>query len=92
MSDTIFDKTVVKISNTNNHEVKFQSKGQVIKFDGFLSLQKSLSSATNKDVILPKFKVGDILNYKSIEAKEKFLKPPEDIPKHPWSRKWKSLA
>ena len=76
MSDAIFDKTVVKISNTNNHEVKFQSKGQVIKFDGFLSLQKSLSSATNKDVILPKFKVGDILNYKSIEAKEKFLKPP----------------
>ena len=72
MSDAIFDKTVVKISNTNNHEVKFQSKGQVIKFDGFLSLQKSLSSSTNKDVILPKFKVGDILNYKSIEAKEKF--------------------
>ena len=76
MSDAIFDKTVVKISNTNNHEVKFQSKGQVIKFDGFLSLQKSLSSVTNKDIILPKFKVGDILNYKSIKAKEKFLKPP----------------
>ena len=76
MSDAIFDKTVVKISNTNNHEVKFQSKGQMIKFDGFLSVQKSLSSVSNRDVILPKFKVGDILRYKIIEAKEKFLKPP----------------
>ena len=76
MSDAIFDKTIVKISNTNNHDVKFQSKGQMIKFDGFLALQKSLSSSANKDVILPNFKVGDILTYKSIDAKEKFLKPP----------------
>ena len=76
MSDAIFDKTIVKISNTNNHDVKFQSRGQMIKFDGFLTLQKSLSSSANKDVILPNFNVGDILTYKSIEAKEKFLKPP----------------
>jgi DNA topoisomerase-1 len=76
MSDAIFDKTIVNISASNTKNVLFQAKGQVVKFDGYLRLQKATASSSQKDVILPEVKESDILNSQRIHAKEKFSKSP----------------
>ena len=76
MTDAIFNKTVIHIETSNKQKSNFQAKGQVIKFDGYLRVQKDVLSINKKDIILPVVQESENLKYKFILAKEKFSKPP----------------
>ena len=76
MSDAIFDKTTVNIAVSNEHQSIFQSKGQTIRFDGYLKIQKALASSSKKDKLLPVLSIGELLNSQEINAKEKLSKSP----------------
>ena len=76
MSDAIFDKTTVKIDVSNKYQSVFQSKGQTIRFDGYLKNQKTFGLSSTKDKLLPVLNKGELLNIQEISAKEKFSKPP----------------
>ena len=76
MSDAIFDKTTVKIDVSNEYQSVFQSKGQTIRFDGYLKNQKTFGLSSAKDKLLPVLNTGELLNVQEISAKEKFSKPP----------------
>ena len=76
MSDAIIDKTNININVSNKHQSIFQSKGQTVSFDGYLKVQKALASSSGKEKLLPVVNQGECLEIQSINAKEKFLKPP----------------
>ncbi|MAQ31111.1 MAG: DNA topoisomerase I [Flavobacteriales bacterium] len=75
MSNAVIDKTIMNINVANKENSIFQAKGQIIKFDGYLKVQKQFASS-QKDKLLPSLKEGDSLDFKSIIAKEKYSKPP----------------
>jgi DNA topoisomerase-1 len=78
MSDAILERTTFKIKS-NTYDNEFNSKGEVIKFDGFLKVYIA-STDNNEDEensgILPNLSVGESLNNISIIATEKFSRPP----------------
>tara|TARA_B100000579_G_scaffold419433_1_gene417994 strand:+ start:869 stop:3148 length:2280 start_codon:yes stop_codon:yes gene_type:complete len=76
MSNAIIDKTIVNIQASNSKQTIFQSKGQVVKFDGYLIVGSGASSSNNKEKILPNLIEGERLDPKLILAKEKHSKPP----------------
>tara|TARA_Y100000994_G_scaffold249594_1_gene262378 strand:+ start:8577 stop:10853 length:2277 start_codon:yes stop_codon:yes gene_type:complete len=75
MSNAIINKTNINIKASNPQQSIFQSKGQIIKFDGYLRIQKNTSS-NNKDKILPSVSLGESLTLEIVNAKEKYSKPP----------------
>lgn len=80
MSDALLEKTNIAIS-ISNHPSIFQASGEVILFDGFLKAYMESNdeeTETNKaeDPILPALKSKDSLNYKKIEAIERFTQKP----------------
>lgn len=79
MADAELEKTTINISISNSKEY-FQATGEVIKFDGFLKLYlESTDDESNEnenDGLLPQVKVGEVLNYNKIIAKELFKNPP----------------
>jgi len=79
MASAKLEKTVVTIdiktpnSNSQIPIAKFEAKGEVILFDGFLKVY----GGSKKDAdILPPVKSGDDLNLKSAEARQVFARPP----------------
>ena len=78
MSDALLERTTFKIkSSSYNNE--FVSKGEVIKFDGFLKVYiASIDNNEEEDSsgILPSLSVGEGLNNISLIATEKFSRPP----------------
>ena len=78
MSDALLERTTFKIKS-NTYDNEFNSKGEVIKFDGFLKVYIA-STDNNEDEensgILPNLSVGESLNNISIIATEKFSRPP----------------
>ncbi|MCQ9634695.1 type I DNA topoisomerase [Chryseobacterium sp. WG14] len=78
MSNAKIEKTVIEIGNASlpHH---FEAQGEVIIFDGFLKAYGIVKTEDEDDEsnekLLPKVKVGEILNYKSITATEKFTRP-----------------
>ena len=76
MSNAIIDKTVVNIDVSNKEKSTFQAYGQIIKFDGYLIVQKQLLSENQKDKLLPKLKIGETLEVETIIANEKYSKAP----------------
>lgn len=76
MSNAIIDKTIVNIQASNSNQTIFQSKGQVVKFDGYLIVGSGTSASNNKEKILPNLIEGERLDPKLILAKEKHSKPP----------------
>lgn len=74
MANAEIEKTNVKIS-CSNAEDKFVAQGEVIKFPGFLTLY--IESLDNEEQdnkgMLPVLKSGETLNYKKIEATQKFV-------------------
>ena len=78
MSDALLERTTFKIKS-NIYDNEFNSKGEVIKFDGFLKVYIA-STDNNEDEensgILPNLSVGESLNNISIIATEKFSRPP----------------
>ena len=79
MSNAKIEKTVIEIGNEKlpHH---FEAQGEVIVFDGFLKaygiVKAEDDDEENNEKLLPKVKVGEALDYKKIEATEKFSRPP----------------
>ncbi|MGV8944991.1 MAG: type I DNA topoisomerase [Lutibacter sp.] len=77
MSDAQLERTIVKITNSNNKEV-FIANGEVIKFEGFLKVY--LEGTDNEDEeqegMLPKLSKGEVLINKSITATERYTRAP----------------
>lgn len=76
MSNAIFDKTNMNIISNNKHGSVFQSKGQMIKFDGYLRAQHDTPNGSKKDKLLPNLKLGDKVVSRVINANEKYTKSP----------------
>jgi DNA topoisomerase-1 len=79
MSDAEFEKTTISISMSNSDE-KFETTGEVLKFDGFLKVyMESLDEETegeNGNKILPPVNKNDKVFFDSATATEKFTQRP----------------
>lgn len=79
MANAKIEKTVIEIGNAKLPQ-HFEAQGEVIIFDGFLKaygiLKAEDDDEENNEKLLPKVTVGDDLDYKKIEATEKFSRPP----------------
>jgi len=78
MENAKIEKTVIEIGNPKLSQ-HFEAQGEVIIFDGFLKAYGIVKTEDDDDdsneKLLPKVKVGEILDYKTITATEKFTKP-----------------
>ena len=78
MANAEIEKTIIEIGNSTlpSH---FEAQGEVIVFDGFLKaygiVKNEDDDPEDNEKLLPKVKVGEVLNYKKIEAVEKFSRP-----------------
>ena len=78
MSNAKIEKTVIEIGNPKLPQ-QFEANGEVIIFDGFLKVY-GITKAEDEDSdsnekLLPKVNIGDALEYKKVEATEKFTRP-----------------
>lgn len=78
MSNAKIEKTVIEIGNSKL-PYQFEAQGEVIIFEGFLKVYGVTKNEDEDDEdnekLLPKVKIGESLDYKKIEATEKFTKP-----------------
>jgi DNA topoisomerase-1 len=78
MSDAEFEKTTVNIDVSNRSE-KFQAKGEVLMFDGFLKVyMESKDDEDDSEVkgLLPPMNVKDTLLAQKISARQTFTQAP----------------
>lgn len=77
MSNARLEKTVAKIDISTRKE-KFVAEGEVLKFEGFLKvyIEGTDDEDTEESGMLPALAVGQDLNYKSIEARQRYTQPP----------------
>lgn len=78
MADAELEKTTITIG-TPSTEYKFQTVGEVIKFDGFLHVYLESTDDENDEsaeVLLPPVKPNDHLNMQKITATERFTQRP----------------
>jgi len=78
MANAKIEKTVIEIGNPKLPQ-HFEAQGEVIIFDGFLKaygiVKAEDDDEENNEKLLPKVNVGEVLNYKTITATEKFTRP-----------------
>ncbi|QBO57532.1 type I DNA topoisomerase [Chryseobacterium salivictor] len=78
MANAKIEKTVIEIGNSKLPQ-HFEAQGEVIIFDGFLKaygiVKAEDDDEENNEKLLPKVSVGEALEYKKIEATEKFSRP-----------------
>ena len=78
MANAKIEKTVIEIGNAQLPQ-HFEAQGEVIVFDGFLKaygiLKAEDDDEENNEKLLPKVAIGEELDYKKIEATEKFTRP-----------------
>ncbi len=81
MADALLEKTTVEISVSNRSE-KFVAQGEVVKFDGFLSVymesndEEAQVEVNESDSTLPPMKPGQGVELCSEEATERFTQHP----------------
>lgn len=78
MANAELERTIIDIENQKNDYI-FQSKGEVIVFDGFLKVYQESHDDEDADddkVLLPKVTVGEVLNTNSIQGIERYSKAP----------------
>lgn len=78
MSDALLERTIFKIKS-NAYQNEFISKGEVVKFDGFLKVYiASVEDSEDEENgnILPELTVGENLRNIKMVATQKFSKPP----------------
>lgn len=77
MANAKIEKTTIEIGD-GRLEPHFEAKGEVVVFDGFLKVYSIThdeeDEGDNNDKVLPKVSVGEALQYKSIQAIEKFTR------------------
>ena len=71
MSDSMFERTVVNISNDTSYD--FKASGEIMIFDGFLKLY---NEKNDDEKILPKLEKNSLLNIEKILCKQVFTKHP----------------
>ncbi|MCL2417244.1 MAG: type I DNA topoisomerase [Bacteroidales bacterium] len=94
MSDAEFEKTTVNIDISNRSE-KFQAKGEVLMFDGFLKVyMEGKDEEEDSDVkgLLPPMNVNDILSAQKISARETFTQAPPRYTEASLVRKMEELG
>ncbi len=94
MSDAKLEKTTVNI-DISGHKEKFVTKGEVIKFDGFLKLYIESTDDENgqeKAGLLPPLKTGDPLAYIEIKGEERFSQHPARYTEASLVRKMEELG
>lgn len=75
MTDAVYDQTRLTIKTSKNYELK--ASGSVIKFDGWLTVGKSLGESIDKNLhILPEFSISEELKVKEVRADQHFTQPP----------------
>ncbi|WHF50561.1 type I DNA topoisomerase [Chryseobacterium gotjawalense] len=78
MTNAKIEKTVIEIGDAKLPQ-HFEAQGEVIVFDGFLKaygiVKAEDDDEENNEKLLPKVSVGEALDYKKIEATEKFSRP-----------------
>ena len=72
MSDAKIERSIVKI-DLSKSDKKFKTSGEIILFDGFL---KVYYESNEKEKILPRLTINELLNLDSIKSKEIFTKHP----------------
>ena len=77
MADAVIEKTTVDIAISTNRDEVLTAEGEVVKFDGFLKVyMEGKDEDEDTKGMLPPLKNGQLLNFQSMEAKERFTKPP----------------
>ena len=71
MSDSMFERTVVNISNDTGYN--FKASGEIMIFDGFLKLY---NEKNDNEKLLPKLEKDSLLNTEEILCKQVFTKHP----------------
>ena len=77
MSDAKLERTQLKIA-ASTHLENFVAKGEVITLDGFLKvyLEGVDEESDEQNDLLPAVNKGEVLNLKSMEANQRFSRPP----------------
>ena len=68
---------IVAVYESQGDVFEFKASGKVITGEGFTKYLKQYSSKKNEDVLLPDLNVGDVLEIKDKEIKEKYTTPPK---------------
>ena len=89
MSDAILEKTNISIQAEgsrvpkDNEKLRFQASGEVVKFDGFLTVYLESSDAEEenqqeegKEKMLPFVEVGEKLELNEIQSRQRYSRPP----------------
>ena len=75
MSDAELERTTINIA-TDKYTQKFQAKGEIILFEGFLKVYlEFMDTEDNEEKILPPISVGQTMNADHINATERFTRP-----------------
>lgn len=78
MSNAQLERTTLTI-DVSEAENNFTAKGEIIKFEGFLKVYLESTDEENdeeQEGLLPNVSNGDVLNYSSITATQRFTKAP----------------
>lgn len=75
MADAEIEKTNVEISISGTADT-FKAEGEVVKFDGFLSVYKTENAMDKEFTELPAMSVGEGLTADEIAATQRFSQPP----------------
>ena len=68
---------IVAVYESQGDVFEFKASGKVIIDEGFTKYLKQYGSKKNEDVVLPDLNVGDVLEIKDKEIKEKYTTPPK---------------
>ena len=79
MSDALLERTVITIQISGSTGDTFVSKGEIVKFDGFLKVYTESTDDESDDMesgLLPPVKEGEEVKENSVTATQKFTQPP----------------
>jgi DNA topoisomerase III len=68
---------IVAVYESQGDVFEFKVSGKVITGEGFTKYLKQYGSKKNEDILLPDLNVGDVLEIKDKEIKEKYTTPPK---------------
>jgi len=95
MSDAEFERTTVNIDVSSRDE-KFQAKGEVLVFDGFLKVYMETKDDGEEDSevkgLLPPMNVNDVLSVQNISARQAFTQAPPRYTEASLVRKMEELG